>query len=659
MKLKKVHVTNFRSVKDSTQFEIGQVTCLIGKNEAGKTAILQALDGLNPHDAEDGYEYDRTRDYPRDRLQQYDKLHPNEPARVIRTEWELEESELKALRAEFGSKAVSGKKLIVSKAFDNSGTTWITPLDEHEALKHLIDASKIDAASRNVLKNVSASERAHQVLSELDSRSEGQQRLLDRIAAYRKQKSSLKAIDILTTYWPKFFYFSHYDRMSGEISIHKLIDDRQHNRMTAPEDAVFLDFLAYANTDIDEINTTDSFEDLNSKCEAASNDITDKIFKYWRQNPDLEIQVQFNEGKSGDPAPFNAGPVARARVKNNIHRVTVPFSERSAGFVWFFSFLVRFSQLKDNFGNVIILLDEPGLTLHGKAQQDLLDFIEDELAPGHQVIYSTHSPFMVPANHIERVRTVEDVVERPEAGRPIAHGTNVGSDFLVTNRDTMFPLQGALGYEATQSLFLGPNTLLVEGPSDILYLTALSRALTERGREGLRPAWRICPAGGIDKVQPFLSLFSGNGLNTAVLTDFAKGQKSKIDRLKQTRILSEDRIRHFAEFVDQEEADVEDLFPSDLFADLVNHTYGLKGKSLLDATKLADADSSVRRVKQAEAYFRTLPASIPEFDHFAPAGWLIKNSEFLSPKTNAISTVLDRAEKIFATFNALTKEAEA
>ena len=100
----------------------------------------------------------------------------------------------------------------------------------------------------------------------------------------------------------------------------------------------------------------------------------------------------------------------RARIYNQLHDMTVPFSDRSAGFVWFFSFLVLFSQVKKRHGNVIILLDEPGLNLHAKAQGDLLRYFKEKLRPEHQVIYTTHSPFMVPPDDLASVRTVEDVV---------------------------------------------------------------------------------------------------------------------------------------------------------------------------------------------------------------------------------------------------------
>jgi predicted ATP-dependent endonuclease of OLD family len=64
MKLQTVHVTNFRSAEDSEVFQTGQVTCLVGKNEAGKSAILLALAALNPHPATPAV-LDKERDYPR------------------------------------------------------------------------------------------------------------------------------------------------------------------------------------------------------------------------------------------------------------------------------------------------------------------------------------------------------------------------------------------------------------------------------------------------------------------------------------------------------------------------------------------------------------------------------------------------------------------
>jgi hypothetical protein len=97
------------------------------------------------------------------------------------------------------------------------------------------------------------------------------------------------------------------------------------------------------------------------------------------------------------------------------------------------------------------------------------------------------------------VRIVEDVIIEEKGKRPVVKGTKVRSDVLGVSDDTLFPLQGALGYEVTQSLFIGPNTWLVEGPSDILHLQVLSHAQTKRKREGLSDKWTLCPSGGGDR----------------------------------------------------------------------------------------------------------------------------------------------------------------
>ena len=97
--------------------------------------------------------------------------------------------------------------------------------------------------------------------------------------------------------------------------------------------------------------------------------------------------------------------------------------------------------------NLVVLLDEPGLSLHGKAQYDLLRFMREELMPKYQVLYTTHSPFMIEANNLLSCRTVEDVVTKDDE----VLGTKVGSDILSTDSDTLFPLQAALGYDITQA----------------------------------------------------------------------------------------------------------------------------------------------------------------------------------------------------------------
>jgi AAA15 family ATPase/GTPase len=101
VKLATIQVTNFRSVEDSGEFDITQVLCLVGKNEAGKTAILQALAGLNPHPSTP-ISFDVERDYPRRYLTNYRERHGEEEAIVITTKWLLDADERAAIIELFG-----------------------------------------------------------------------------------------------------------------------------------------------------------------------------------------------------------------------------------------------------------------------------------------------------------------------------------------------------------------------------------------------------------------------------------------------------------------------------------------------------------------------------------------------------------------------------
>lgn len=653
MKLIKVRVQNYRSVEDSEEFEIGNLTCLVGKNEAGKTALLSAMRGLKPSQP---FEFDETIDYPRRFSTRFDDRHPDGTAEVIRTWWRLEDSDKAAVEKRFGAGVLVGDTFQVHFGFRYSedARVWIIEVDGAKVLENLLSKHALDATERNVLHGVSDGPAADKALSGLTERTPKQEALLQDIKKSGKSSFTKGVIDVLSARQPKFFFTSHFERMSGMVSINKLQQDKQKDSVSVG-DKIFLAFLEYAGTTLEELLDADRREALKATCEAASNEITEEIFQFWSQNNALEVVIEIDNAKPKDPAPFNAGMVADIRIKNTNHKATLPLSERSAGFVWFFSFLAQFKQLKktEGNGNAVLLLDEPGLTLHGKAQGDLLRYIVERLLPDHQVIFTTHSPFMVPMDRLADVRIVEDVVIEKLGKRPEVMGTKVRSDVLEVNEDTLFPLQGALGYEVTQSLFIGANTWLVEGPSDILYLQVLSHALAKRLRKGLDPRWTLCPSGGIDKLAPFVRLFGGSRINVAVLSDIANGDKTKIENLKKAEILKAGHFYTCADFTTQTEADVEDLFEADLFVEMLNGAYKPPIAYVVTTTNLMAANPTPRIVKKAEALFKLMPASVAEFDHFGPARWLLENPSALEADTPAINTTLDRFETVFKAFNAL------
>ena len=651
MRLQQIQVTNFRSVDDSGEFDVDSVTCLVGKNEAGKSAILLALAALNPNEAT-SVTFDKERDYPRRNLTRYAQCHQNEDAVVVRTIWELDEREMQEITEEVGEGSLKSSLVEVSRRYGNDIEVSVQ-LDHSATVKHHLDLFALNAPERSILRSPETTDDLIEALNGLSSPTDKHLRLQQYLSeqgqpSTRVQEQVIRAL-------PSFMYVSSYDRMDGAIQIEETQRKIQTGEIASDEhrgSRLFTEFLEYAGVSLDSITNVPTYETFNAMLQAASTNITDQILEYWSQNPDLDVEVSIDNARPGDTPPFNTGTIARARIWNNLHRVDTPFSERSAGFVWFFSFLVKFAQVKNAGDPVVLLLDEPGLSLHGKAQGDLLRFIDEKLAPFHQVIYSTHSPFMVPADKLQRVRIVEDKIDKAKTRRK-SYGTRVSQDVLEVDADTLFPLQGALGYEATQTLFVGEHTLLVEGPSDILYLQACSSALEARGGTKLDSRWTMCPAGSIDRIMPFVSLFAGKNLHVAVLTDFAHGAKGKVDRIRKSDILRAGHVYTIADFVDAPEADIEDIFDPEVYVEIVNRSYELPASHRITTEKLDQDTSTTRLVKKVEAIFNVMPESIPVFDHFTPAAWLIRNPDMLTGESAAIQRTLAVAERIFATLNTL------
>jgi hypothetical protein len=115
MKLRMMRVRSFKSIEDSGEFSVSDVTCLVGKNESGKTAILQALGKLN---AIGGLSDDFTPlDYPRRKYMPSVQLPVDPP--VVWTKWVLEDSEIAEINAKFANAVLASNEVEITKSYDN------------------------------------------------------------------------------------------------------------------------------------------------------------------------------------------------------------------------------------------------------------------------------------------------------------------------------------------------------------------------------------------------------------------------------------------------------------------------------------------------------------------------------------------------------------
>ncbi len=410
--------------------------------------------------------------------------------------------------------------------------------------------------------------------------------------------------------------------------------------LTRGEQAL-LGLLDMAGVSLEDFSKTDQHERLIRELENSGNAISDEVFEYWTQNQDLSVKLSVHPPEEGAPAPLNEGPILFIRVDNHRHRATVPFDERSRGFVWFFSFLAYFSKLEEGrTSNLILLLDEPGLSLHARAQQDLLRLIDERLAPDHQVIYTTHSPFMVSPGQFHRVRTVID----HEKG-----GSKVSAEIFKADDDTVSPLLTAMGIEMTQTLFIGEHTLLLEGPSDLIYLDVLSDLSESRQLAGLDPRWVKTPIGGSGKLSTFVTLLGANKLHVAVLIDSSTKDTGAVKRLRDNGQLARNGLVEISEFTGGGDADIEDLFERDFYLELVNRAYASELSQPITTADLSPGDPRIVRV--IEGYFRQHGIAGGKFNHYKPAALLLREQATLAPMI--ADTTINLAASLFTRLNGL------
>jgi energy-coupling factor transporter ATP-binding protein EcfA2 len=644
MKLRDVEVKLYRNVVDSNIFAIeSDVTCLLGKNESGKTTLLHALSSLNPAHPEK-IRVDITHDYPRWRKVRDEKGHDLEKVQLVTATFLLEESDFQALSESLAVELPASTVAVftrnyagaVSVSLQVAEADLILSLVEHVSLDEPTKKEVLETLNLEQLRDVVGSRRAV-IDNKRTQEARDLSRLLELITEVSQvvnQEPPSTIQEELKSRLPKFFYFDQYDSLPGRIDLIDLLAKTKNSGITGSERTA-LSLLKLAGVEEGELSTID-FETRISELEAAGNEITNQVFSYWTQNPDL--LVEFIGDSETVPTPNGQDVVHRfvdLRLRDLRHQMTTNFATRSTGFQWFFSFIAAFSEFEGD-ESIIILLDEPGLGLHARAQQDLLRYIDERLAR-NQVIYTTHSPFMLQPDHLERIRLVEDLTTRinPDIGSKIT------TDLFSVREDTLSPLQIILGYDLALHLFVGAHNLVVEGPSDKVYLLTLSYHLIALGREGLDQKWTIINVGGVDKIPSFIALFRGHLLDVTVLTDStgstgsAAGQR--LDDMISRSLLQPQKLLRIGQITGKSASDIEDLFMESEYLELYNNAYNAS----ITSSELVGNDSIVRRIE------RHIGA---KFEHLTPADVLLRDKERYLGKFS--SETLDRFEELFRLINA-------
>lgn len=635
MLLKSVDVQCFRNIINSNNVDIeNNITCLVGKNESGKTAFLHALYRLNP--SRTNVSFSIPDQYPA-WLEKKDRMQGKvlESITPINAVFSFSDKETKEIEEIFGEGFINCKKPFTINMEYSGKQNFIIESHENYFVANLINkidwpkGTKTDATKCKTISELKEYSEKIRINEEYTVEQKAVSSKIVEVIQNSLQGKTLddKLIIYLKKIMPKFLYMSEYSTLPYSVQIQKLLttDQSQLNDKEITAKAL----LNLAAADKDYLINPD-YERRKRELENVANALTQDVLKYWTQNPELRVLPDITLKTINEPSGrTSVVDELKIRIWDQRHQLSLPFNEHSTGFQWFFSFLAAFSEYEYRNDSIIILLDEPALGLHAKAQADFLRFIEDRLAKKCQVIYTTHSPFMIQPGKLERVRLVED------KGQEL--GTIVSKDVTTTDADTLFPLQGALGYDLVQNLFIAPNNLIVEGTSDFTYLQVISDYFKNDGkREFLNEKWSFVPVGGVDLVPTFVALL-GNHLDVTVVIDSQKGGNQKLRKIVEQGILKANKIITIGAILRLTEADIEDLFDPKEYLELYNIAFS----SNIMLNELNGSDPIVRKIARH--------LGIERFDHGKPADLFLRKRDEILPRLS--NTTLDHFELLFKEIN--------
>lgn len=591
MELDRVRVRNFRSIKDTGWVDIeDDLTTLLGKNESGKTAFLEAIEEFGTDDEYDStdihadFEPELVKPFPVTTLEfSLGDLAP--PLKAIDEKFERLDA-IRITKYQFphrpggtAHKITKVKKSVRAKSISEHdfvdiqfGKDLLKCLDaDLDAVEDVPDGVQ-DQFSR--LKN--------QVVDVLSTDTIIPEAFLDAIYDIAELLELVRLHAFPSTEWNHPVYidlieqhFQPSDReeyiKTGTVVealppiIHQnqqdIIQDevRQHS-LGSDDHRTFTNLFKLTDLDIDEFKQKE-FKNQRVDANRVSDEIRVHMNEYWDQKT-VDVDLGYNGNKFViliEDTVLNG--------TEEVNREPLPPSQRSKGFQWFLSFYINFKcEAGKSSENSILLLDDPAVYLHPEGKKNWLSAVES-VADDNQVIYTSHSPYLIRKEYPERIRIVEDMKDE---------GTQITSDFIESSESSLEPLREALGIGLGDTPFAAKRKILVEGPSDYYILTGLAHYSKEWGDDILE--WddlSLMVMDGANKMVDVAKWVASEGFDYALLLDNDEQGKEVETEIDEHH----DEIRD-GEVVLLDKPDgpdyhveIEDMFPPTFYVDCVNVAY--------------------------------------------------------------------------------------
>lgn len=548
MKPIKFRIQRYKSIKDSGWCWLASdITTLAGKNESGKSAILEGLrdfeldvetwpDGAVPID-DSGKPmiemcFGEVEESVLDEIVEETKITISGEVReyisknnvtIIKydnCEYGLEE-EIKTFlnkeREELNSKSIKKIKQVVGNLSKIEWLSGITKPELDDDIAHTrerVGLHIIEAEDRVVsIPDEETKQRVNEAIEELKLAND----------ALDEEDVASKFVDELVRHTPDFIFFRDFsDILPFELP---LAEAKNRN--------IVEDFAKVSGLDLDKvINTTDSQQRRNILSTHSAN-ISGNFKSHWKQD-ELDLIAELD------------GETLRLGVKESDGHLLFKSEQRSKGFQWFLSFYLRLNAA-DQSRTRVILIDEPGLYLHAKAQEDILKELE-KISEKSPVIISTHSPYLIDSQRLDRVRLI---VKDDQSGTRIENKIHKDTD-----TETLTPIITAIGLDISKGFSIaGKKNVLLEGISDYYFIQVLSKDANINKAN-------FIPCVGAQKIPQLVSLLIGWDLEFLVVLDSDSQGKKIAKELGEKLLIEQDRIIFISE---RNEFSIEDLFTHDDF----------------------------------------------------------------------------------------------
>ena len=442
---------------------------------------------------------------------------------------------------------------------------------------------------------------------------------------------------------PRFIYFENTGIIDSRIYLPAFVERlKTKNLNEADRTAKALldlgnldpqELLRLSKEDGDRDKVVQNKDELDLILSLASKKVSEQIDNIWTSNDHkIEFRVQGND--------------FRVWVVNKNDGTKLQLEERSRGYQWYFSFYTVFNvESEQGHKDAIILLDEPALFLHAKAQEDFLNRVLPSLMTKNQIIYTTHSPFMINLTKPDSIHTVT-LKENDVLGtkQKVSHISNENWD---SDKGALFPLQSALHYTMAQSMFIGRKNLIVEGVTDFWLLSSASNLLEAAGKIHLNKDFVFVPVGGGTKSTLFAITYKSQGLDVAVLLDGDREGSTASEQIVKNKILREKNVSMLNEIFDKKRnMSIEDIFQEEYYLRFVYEAYKNElSEKGISKVVLTSQDPMI--VKRIEDFFNKNGL---EFNKSRPDR-LILTELGCSGIESLHSETIARFEKIFAKVN--------